>query len=278
MHIAVVIPVYKPTLSDDEKLSLQQCLRVLGKYPMLLVCPQGMDTSTYDLIKTNKFQKQTFAHQYFTSIDSYSRLMKSPSFYECFCDFDYILIYQLDAWVFCDELEEWCKKGYDYVGAPWFDHYRSHEEGHNLWLVGNGGLSLRRTKKFLSLTTLITQLQPFTRIKSCQQVFESEYHSIRDLPRCLIHCMGPWIGTNSFRHIHKKLQEDGFFCEGLSGSDYQLHVPNPKEAAFFSFERSPKYLYEEVTRGKLPFGCHAWRKYQYSTFWKHYIYKSSLEQ
>ena len=30
-----------------------------------------------------------------------------------------MLIYQLDAYVFKDELLNWANKGYDYIGAPW---------------------------------------------------------------------------------------------------------------------------------------------------------------
>jgi len=44
--------------------------------------------------------------------------MMSPAFYDAFKAFDYILIYQLDAFVFRDELEYFCSLGYDYIGAP----------------------------------------------------------------------------------------------------------------------------------------------------------------
>lgn len=32
------------------------------------------------------------------------------------------MIYQLDAWVFNDELSSWCSLGYDYIGAPFFPY------------------------------------------------------------------------------------------------------------------------------------------------------------
>ena len=35
------------------------------------------------------------------------------------------------------------------------------------------------------------------------------------------------------------------------------------------FERFPKELYE-ITK-QIPFGCHAWKKYQFEEFWKQYI-------
>ena len=30
-----------------------------------------------------------------------------------------MLIYQLDAFVFQDDLAYWCQQNYDYIGAPW---------------------------------------------------------------------------------------------------------------------------------------------------------------
>jgi hypothetical protein len=43
----------------------------------------------------------------------------SEEFYQAFTDFEFMLIYQLDAFVFRDELADWCRSGYEYIGAPW---------------------------------------------------------------------------------------------------------------------------------------------------------------
>lgn len=45
--------------------------------------------------------------------------MLSAEFYERFLAWDYILLCQTDAFVFRDELADWCARGYDYIGAPW---------------------------------------------------------------------------------------------------------------------------------------------------------------
>ena len=267
MRIAVVIPVYKKIPSSDELQSLKQCLRILGEFPIHLVCPEDFDASSYEAVAGANLIRQEFESAYFVGIEGYNRLMMSHAFYQRFRDYDYILIYQLDAWVFRNELRQWCQKGYDYVGAPWFEKNRSHEEGGKLWLVGNGGLSLRKVSRFLELTLLPSSM----RVKTCRQVFQQEYHGIRDLGHCLVRCCGPWIGTNSIRHLRKRQFEDLYFCAGLKGSDYELNMPSPEEAAFFAFECSPAYLFEAVTNGEMPFGCHAWRKYQYDTFWKERI-------
>ena len=54
---------------------------------------------------------------------AYNRLMMSEQFYRAFEGYEYILIYQLDCLVFSNALEEWCRKGYDYIGAPWFERW-----------------------------------------------------------------------------------------------------------------------------------------------------------
>ena len=98
-------------------------------------------------------------------IAGYNKMMLSYDFYQLFRDSEYVLIYQTDAWVFQDNLAEWCSKGYDYVAAPWikravYDYpfikqymaclraYRARKHQfcrqRIYGKVGNGGLSLRK--------------------------------------------------------------------------------------------------------------------------------------
>jgi len=86
-----------------------------------------------------------------------------------FLDTEYILICHTDAWIFRDELGDWCRRGYDYVAAPWLRRplydlplvkqymqwrermKRRRGEASRQVLygrVGNGGLSLRRVEAF----------------------------------------------------------------------------------------------------------------------------------
>ena len=89
MKIAVVIPTYKEELNELEKISLAQCRKVLGKYPLIFVAPEGKIFSYFkpgDMI----------AHcppQFFQNVASYNRMMMFPSFYAAFKNFEYILIY-----------------------------------------------------------------------------------------------------------------------------------------------------------------------------------------
>lgn len=252
-NAVVLIPVYKEELSSDEKSSLQQALRILSRHDIRFVCPNGLDMSHYDKIIGYSLPKERFDSKFFKGIEGYNNLMTDVSFYRRFKSYEYMLIYQLDAWVFSDQLVAWCKKGYDYVGAPWFEAHRTHEEGYPLWTCGNGGLSLRRISKFIEVTNPRTPIQ-----------------QEKNIVKSMLDAM---LGRNNmaqYRKRHAYLWEDTYFCYGLDGTPHEMYRPTPEEAAKFSFECSPKYLYSLIG-SKLPFGCHAWRKFQYEDFWTKYI-------
>lgn len=94
--VAVVIPVYKETLNEFEKISLTQVQKVLGHYQYIFVAPQGKNIPYV----TQGSKVYFFPPQFFQNTKTYNYLMMSPNFYKAFLDYEYILIYQLDAFVF----------------------------------------------------------------------------------------------------------------------------------------------------------------------------------
>lgn len=146
-QVAVLIPIYKKQLTDLENISLVQAIRILSAYDIYFFMPKSLSIdNSYEV------QIQRFPDHYFNSICSYNCLMLSVEFYERFIDYEYILIYQLDAFVFSDKLQIFCCMGYDYIGAPWIDgsfYYKDSQ--HMIWYVGNGGLSLRRVDSFIKI-------------------------------------------------------------------------------------------------------------------------------
>lgn len=142
---AVVIPVYKQNLTDNEQIALAQVRRILKDYPIFFFMPESLDinfpVSQGCIIKTKD--------NAFGSKENYSRYMLSPDLYSRFAQFDYLLVYQLDAFVFYDKLKYYCNLGYDYIGAPnldgWFIPYGNKIIQH----TQNGGFSLRKTTSFL---------------------------------------------------------------------------------------------------------------------------------
>jgi len=266
--VRVIIPIYKLHPSKGEAISLAQCCKILGNYPITFIKPHSLDPHFYISSSTQaKFNIESFDDEFFKNKCGYNRLMLSEEFYSRFLNTKYILIYQLDAFVFKDELELWCKKGYDYIGAPWLDyikksffkrikfsliskkHYRSNRKQPGSILptdmqfykrVGNGGFSLRHVEKF------------YTICKEKKKMVEY-YNAHSD---------------------HHYFNEDVFWSLEVNRKDKVLKIPDYKTALHFSFEQKPGYAFG-ITKGKLPFGCHAWDVF--SEFWTPLIRKEGYE-
>ena len=177
--IVVVIPIYKEEPSHNELISLQQCVKVLGDYNLYLVKPRSLNTSRYEV--SDKIRSISFPDRYFQSIDGYNKLLLSPRFYGAFISSEYLLICQLDTFIFSDQLAYWVNKKFDYIGAPWInlswpDKFKNSlmqsrspvlrrvKKIYNLDratppYVGNGGLSLRKTKKFFGISLMFPLLR-----------------------------------------------------------------------------------------------------------------------
>lgn len=268
MHlVTVVIPIYKPIPDENELISFNQCLTVLYKHPICILTYKLLDISYYENILNDAavyYQIVFFDKSFFESVDGYNRLLLSLDFYKRFSHYKYILIYQLDTFVFRDGLDYWCSKEYDYIGAPWFNEHKSYEEGASLWMVGNGGFSLRKISTFLDI---LTSKKNAYSLKRLYKEGKKDSISWLSLLRKFI--------TGYENNINYLIQnwndaEDVFFCLVLKDTYFKLKIPTPVDAVPFAFECSPKYLFE-LNNKKLPFGCHAWYRYDYDNFWSKYI-------
>lgn len=153
--VAVVIPFYHEKLTETEAISFRNCLDTFeGKYPIILVIPEAMKASPYLPLG---LLCESVPDHWLHSVASYNQMMLSKAFYSRFTKYEYILIFQLDAFVFSDLLLSFCDYGYDYIGAPWLKgmrYLRGLKKG--VWFVGNGGLSLRRIEAFLSISDTLS--------------------------------------------------------------------------------------------------------------------------
>ena len=159
MKAAVVIPIYKPRRAElqwYERISLQRCIEVFGnRRPIIFVAPEGMQ---FDYLPRGvDYAIETFKPHYFHGRAGYNMMVINPFFYMRFGAYDYILMCQLDTFVFSDRMEEFCALGYDYIGAPWpLGVVRPKKEelivaDKGFFTVGNGGFSLRRVKTFFDV-------------------------------------------------------------------------------------------------------------------------------
>ena len=250
-QVKVVVPIYAEQLDHNEHKSLCRTVAVLGRYPIVLLAPEGLDVSAleaeFPMCDVVRVTDEWLGRK--NGIDGYNRMMLSREFYEMFADCDYILICQTDAWIFRDELEQWCSRAYDYVGAPWpkrkvydnplikcylrlrkwlFGSPRRILRQEGFDRVGNGGLSLRRVAAFVA---------------ACDR-----YAEIIDYFKC---------------HHGTRYNEDWFWAIVPKEFVY----PTLHEALRFSFDIKPEVCFE-LTRGELPFGCHGWSKPRMYGFWR----------
>lgn len=261
----IVIPVYRSP-SADELISLRRCCEVLASYEMVLVCPESMDSSVYSDLWASynlPLRIHRFTDAFFAGIAGYNRLLLSECFYLAFADYEYILIYQPDAYVFEDRLSEWCDRGFDFVGAPLVGDYRDTDYSPAMPLVvGNGGLCLRNVAFALRFFSGKKNVFSPSQIAERIRLFEKPHTRFL---LWLLMCCG-WHNKPRSVAANWRYNEDNFWSIVLVGSSYAPNLPSPEEALGFAFERFPAQMYSRL--GHLPFGCHAWKKYQYEEFWK----------
>jgi hypothetical protein len=163
--VAVLIPAYRNNIPPYELYSLDRCNQIFNQYDRILCAPDGLSVDEY-LKDYDGLKVMRFPSDCFESHRAYDRMMLQPAFYERFTSYRYILIYQLDAFVFRDELGYWCDAGYDYVGAPWIGNAaisdiassctRIRRIFHGIIpayqkMVGNGGFCLRNVGSMVPL-------------------------------------------------------------------------------------------------------------------------------
>jgi hypothetical protein len=250
LNCLIIIPVYKNEISDLEQKGLLQVRSILRDYDIVFVGPYGLNIDEYlKLIPNGRIIY--FDTEYFTSIETYNKLMLSVEFYLKFIDYKYILLFQTDAYVFSNQLDFWCNQNYDYIGAPWIGkHFKKIFRNnsylklmpflkHSSWYlklfygssfrVGNGGLSLRK------VSSMIKVLEDYKEIVSI------------------------W-----------NINEDNFFGMYVPFHNKNFKIPGVKEAVSFAMENSPQKAFK-LNNNKLPFGCHNWYNGMFVGFWSKYI-------
>jgi hypothetical protein len=247
--VAVIVPFYTSDISEYEHIALAQCEKILSSHPIIAIKPKGLDISSITS-KYNFTDAISFDDNYFASVQGYNKLMLAEEFYAVFTTYEYILIHQLDAFVFSDELLNWCNRDIDYVGAPWLringytDLFKAvksriqrlYHARFNVYVkgmpsdmqfinrVGNGGFSLRRVNKFKELCV--------TRKAKIDEYLAQGWHYFN---------------------------EDAFWSIEVNRKRKILNIPGFKTGLKFAFEHAPHKALK-LNNNRLPFGCHAWNR------------------
>lgn len=270
-NLIVVIPIYKPytALSASEQKSLSRTYEVLGKYDIVFVTHNGINAAEYYQPREGggTITTSTFSRSYFTGLVSYSKLMLSLEFYQCFAHYEYMLVCQLDVFVFTDQLAYFTGKGYDYIGAPWFENYDAATTTSRITGVGNGGFSLRKVKSFLDV---LYALELFGNRRPTWRVLGAAMRHWVDVLRVAKHeydrrtraydAALPW---------DTPMYEDGYWGIMVEKFFPWFKVASVEDATAFAFEVNPSVLYA-LNKQRLPMATHAWEKYD-PAFWTPFI-------
>lgn len=255
--VVILIPIYRTFFDDFEIKSLKSVNQHLRNFPIIFIAPQSLNI---DFLKKYKIQFDyeiyRFEDVFFKSIDGYNQLLLSSHFYKAFLNYEYMLICQTDAYVFKNELYFWVSKGFDYIGAPWLDSKRvlfNHKSRsifnklkksiglkerlyNHINQVGNGGFSLRKTAKFVEIST--------------KEAITIDY----------------FLKNREKENYHV---EDVFWSLYVP-QKYSFLKPDYQTAMHFCVDRKPEVAFSYLN-GKLPFACHGFNKKGVIKFWSKHI-------
>ena len=270
--VAIVVPVSRRTgLTAEEEVSMRHLLRFLGRHDKYLIAPPG---GRCDFAG---FAVRHFSRKYFGSTRAHDRLLFLPKFWETFGDYKYILIYHLDALVFRDELLRWCQMDLDYIGAPWIrcsdtPWVREDEER-----VGNGGFALIKVESVLRVLRNRYLDEPG---RYWKDRLGHPLDSLRPILEFLGQHAPTWL-SERMRHVVRtqlnkveKMEVDVCKNDIFLSFHAKKYYPGFKVADFktglsFAFEAAPRKCFE-LNGGNLPFGCHAWTRYDRG-FWEPWL-------
>ena len=257
--IAIVIPIYRDFLDKYEQESINSIIRNFNDFEIVFAAPENLTFESYQTYfsQLNNYRVVNFNQDCFKSIDAYNQLLLDSNFYSIFSNYKYILICQLDVYVFRNDLLDWMNKGYDYVGAPWTGSKRNFInltfekingfirkiKGKNpknmerLFKVGNGGFSLRKVEKFI-------------------QISEEESNQINLFLK---------EKPNSDYHV-----EDVFWSLYVPKIYKDYKIPEWQEALDFCMDRKPEEALK-LNNNVLPMACHRFNQPKPYKFWRKYI-------
>lgn len=255
----IVIPTHRPNLTDDDKISLAHLKKYLHKCDTFFVIPNSISSKSFE---SYGYKVKKVDDYFFGTLRRANEMYLSKKFYEIFKDYNFMLIYQLDALVFSNQLEKWVNSGYDFIAAPWFRPVvgsLSYKKG-SPPSGGNGGFSLRNIQKSLKILDIVNK----SAMRTSKNSLIGKLWFILALLQGKSHQI--WLNAPADDY---PFNEDGFWSIEAPKYDSNFRVAPFKIALQFAFEKYPVKCFKLNNR-KLPFGCHAWKKYD-EKFWKPYL-------
>ncbi len=271
-RVAIMVPLPSPKLSEDDEISMRHLRKHLGGYEKFLLVPKGtqVDFAGFSALELDP--------GHFGSAENHNRMLYRTDFWENFADYEYVLMYHLDALVFSDQLPEWCDRGLDYIGSPFLrcaDAPWVREER-----VGNGGFALYRVSSVLKVLWMRYADDPS---RWYQDHYWRQVEFQRRLLRPVRAAVPAWLKGKATAAVRRQLQKMDYTEVNEQGCDMfwsdhakrylpEFRVASLEDGLAFSFEMEPRRCLER-TGGRLPFGCHAFGRYD-RAFWEEHLLKT----
>lgn len=259
----------RPTLTPDEWISVRHLEHYLGDYDRFLVGPPQSP------VRIDGFRVVSFPSKFFGSTAAANHLLYWPGFFRVFEEYRYILLYHLDSLVFSDQMEKWYQSGLDYIGAPWIKCPDSP------WVtkarVGNPGFGMIKVESALEVLYRRYQKSPRT---FWLDMFTRNSRRVRPLVYLMRKlqpvCRRSWL-LNTLVTEYDEMSDPGPYNRNadIFWSDFavsylpEFRVGSVEQGLEFAFEVAPRQCFE-MNGGKMPFGCHAWARYDRS-FWEPHL-------
>lgn len=235
--VGIIVPLYKEEPSEEELFAIGSNLNVLNRFQTILIAPTGFNSEKYGKINKYFNKKIYLKPRWFKSLNSYNRLLLNKSFYKMFLEYEYILLMQPDTLIFNTDLKYWCDLEYSYIGAPW----------------PNG--TMISSLAFPGHRTLRKLFPSFDSPK--RFIVGNGGLSLRNVNDCLTMLKRHPIIAGTWYS-----QEDFFFAYYFMIHGNEFSMPAESVASLFSLEQNAEqYFFDNCKR--MPFGCHAYIKYNF---------------
>lgn len=264
--LCVVVPVHKAFLSEEETLSLKACYEHLNKYDCFLLHPKEMNVEHYVSIHPDLILMPVDP-SWLSSTKSYNEMKMSLAFYQLFGQYNYLLTYELDAFIFHSRFDECNAFDFDFIGAPLFNNYTKANRDAAFTKGCNSGFSMRNIQSCIAVLRQKKKLYIKWRIA---RFFIVNSSLLRNYLKRENWQKQTLFYSHQLTDFFKKkyFHEDIIWTQMVPLQFPQFKVADTASAAKFSFELNPERLFI-LNHYQLPLGCHAWRKHY--DFWKDFI-------
>ena len=254
-QISILVPIYKKNL---EKLEIKILERIsnlyFGKHDLFFLLPSDSKLNYKNL----GFQNIYFDKSNFLDVHNFNKFCVSTELYKNFLDYEYMLFHQLDAIILSNNLENWIKKNYSYIGGPSFHKSLFKKNPIKPKFFCNGGLSLRKVKDFINVLEsekiFLKKIDSFT----IKEILKRKY-IYRYLKLFFTNYKNNnYFNVNAFIE-NFFLSEDVFWTHFAKLFNVNFNLPKDAiECANFSLNEGHKFYIQKFNIK--PFGAHYYNK------------------